>query len=440
MYNIMFLLLFIGLTSIGIYLRIRNNKNRLMFWVAAVIVCCGLVGLQVILEKQILPRLDMSTDSLVPAMLLYITGALNLFINTFPYFAILVFYLLFNGFMRYDRWLIGGLSIPIWVTLFLSSNLSKNYLDTTFLSFWGLAYTIGIFSLAIFSIVIEKEPHYRLHHFVIAIIFCIPIAVLNVFHFASSATSDRILIAIPYILVLCLIIILLLYVRGAFLGIKKKSIQMVHISTVLTHHSLKNSIGKVKLNSLNIRNSLEQKQYEHIDNYVGNLLDIHDTMMQTMSNISRAVSNQLVLQKQETDMAAIVSDVVNGLRRDSTVTIDIDCPSTIVVVDRLLLTECIQNICNNAIEAIKDTGTLRIKLQQRRKKVHLTISDSGCGMDRLQVHNVFEPFYSSKQRTRNHFGLGMYQAKKVIDAHNGKIDIKSARGKGTTVTVTLKTK
>src|SRR5690606_35760615 len=202
MYNIMFLLLFVGLTSIGIYLRIRNNKNRLMFWVAAVIVCCGLVGLQVILEKQIIPRIDMSTDSLVPAMLLYLTGALNLFINTFPYFAILVFYLLFNGFMRYDRWLIGGLSIPIWVTLFLSSNLSKNYLDTTFLSFWGLAYTLGIFCLAVFSIVIDIEPHYLLHHCSIAAICCIPIAVLNVFRIASSATSDGMLITTPYSLVL----------------------------------------------------------------------------------------------------------------------------------------------------------------------------------------------------------------------------------------------
>jgi len=439
-YYFTFWVLFIVLTSIGIYLKVRHNKNRLMFWIAAVIVCCGLVGLQVILEKQVIPRFDTSGDTQVSTVLLYLTGALNIYVNCFPYYAVLIFYLLFNGFMKYDRWLISGLSIPIWITLFSSSNLSVNYLDTTFLSLWGLIYMLCIFYLAIFSVVIEKDPRYRIHHLIIAIIICIPIAVLNVFHFASSKTSDRILIVIPYILAVSLLLIILLYVRGAFLGVRKKSLQTIHISTVLTQHSLKNSIGKIKLNTVNIRNSLENKQYDHIDTYVSNLLNIHDTMMKTMSNISRAVSDHVVLQKEEVNINDIVSEAIKGLGNQSNITIEIDCSPVSVVVDRMLLTECLHNICNNALEAMQEAGTLRIKLLKRRKKIHLLITDTGCGMNKLQVHNVFEPFYSSKQRTRDHFGLGMYQAKKVIDAHDGKIEIKSAIGKGTTVIVTLKTK
>lgn len=438
MLELIFLLLFIMLTTLALYLKLKHRKNRLIFWVAAVIGCSGLTGLQIILEKEIIPAVSGEGNANMLGLIYYMTGGLNLFINTFPYYGILVFYLLYNGMMKYDRWVIAGLSLPIWITLITSTDISKNYLDTAFLSIWGFIYTVTIFFLATYSIVVEKESRLRRHHIAIAFIFCVPLAVLNAFQFASSGLSDRILIFIPYLICISFVVMMFLYVRGVFLGIKKRSIHTIRASTVLIHHSLKNSIGKIKLNSLNIRRSLERQQYDEIEAYIAQLLATHDAMLKTMSKISQAVNDTTVLYKEEVDLADLLDEVVASLRSYPNIQLVTNYSSAILSADRMLLTECLHNICNNAVEAMKEIGEIRIHLEKRKTKALLTIKDTGHGMNNVQIHNVFEPFYSNKQRTRNHFGLGMYQVKKVIDAHDGKIEIKSAPGKGTTVMLTFK--
>ncbi|UQZ85816.1 Sensor protein ZraS [Paenibacillus konkukensis] len=438
LFYLTFLFMFVSLTTLGIYLSIKHRRNRLIFWTTAIIFCTGLVGPQIILEKRIVPSLTHHGSAFMIDSMNLLTGTLNFFISTFPYYAILVFYLIYNNYMRKDKWMLGALSVPLWMTLLIQTDLSVNKLNTAFISAWGLVYVLAVWWLAIRPVVMEKDLRKRAHHIAIALMFLVPVTILNVYHFSSSVMGDRILIFIPYLCVGSILLLLILYLRGAFLGLQRKSIRTVHVGTAIIHHSLKNSIGKIKLNALNIRKSLTMKRYEEIEPMVDNLLTTHEAMMKTMATISRAVSDKTELHKERHDLAIILDEIVDICKAFSNIRVD-KCYRTLMLpVDRQLLSECILNICNNAIEAMEGEGTLRIKTESRRRKVLLSIGDNGPGMNSVQLHNVFEPFFSTKHRTREHFGLGMYHVKRVMEAHGGKVEIRSAPGQGTTVILTLR--
>ena len=64
----------------------------------------------------------------------------------------------------------------------------------------------------------------------------------------------------------------------------------------------------------------------------------------------------------------------------------------------------------------------------------ITITDPGCGFDPRNQKEVFEPFYTTKE---NGTGIGLTIAKKIIEDHNGKIELKSDKEIGTVVSITL---
>jgi signal transduction histidine kinase len=66
--------------------------------------------------------------------------------------------------------------------------------------------------------------------------------------------------------------------------------------------------------------------------------------------------------------------------------------------------------------------------------VRVSIRDTGAGMDRSALDRIFEPYFSTKAVGT---GLGLTIAKRNVELHGGRIEVDSAPGQGTTVTVTL---
>ncbi len=100
------------------------------------------------------------------------------------------------------------------------------------------------------------------------------------------------------------------------------------------------------------------------------------------------------------------------------------------------LNQVFMNIIDNACYAIKDKGTITIRLQKQDDNVIIEIKDTGCGMTEEQAKKVFDPFFTTKPVGEG-TGLGMSISYKVIQRHNGKIEIDSELGKGTKFTITL---
>jgi signal transduction histidine kinase len=98
----------------------------------------------------------------------------------------------------------------------------------------------------------------------------------------------------------------------------------------------------------------------------------------------------------------------------------------------------IENLCKNAVDAMGNTGTIAIKiLRGSDSKVFIDISDTGKGIPKGSLANVFKPGYTTKKRG---WGLGLALAKRIIELyHEGKIFVKSSEENlGTTFRIELK--
>ncbi|KPK31776.1 MAG: hypothetical protein AMK70_11790 [Nitrospira bacterium SG8_35_1] len=91
----------------------------------------------------------------------------------------------------------------------------------------------------------------------------------------------------------------------------------------------------------------------------------------------------------------------------------------------------------NASEAVHENGEILIRTSNPSdKKVKFEIIDNGVGISEEDIPNIFEPFFSTKEKGSG-IGLGLAIVHGIVQSHNGKIDVKSELGKGTTVSITL---
>lgn len=96
----------------------------------------------------------------------------------------------------------------------------------------------------------------------------------------------------------------------------------------------------------------------------------------------------------------------------------------------------IENICKNAIDAMKGEGLIEIQVTRQNKQINIDISDNGKGMTPAQQRSVFEPGFTTKKRG---WGLGLPLAKRIVhEYHKGKLKVlHSEVGKGTTFRIVL---
>jgi signal transduction histidine kinase len=103
-----------------------------------------------------------------------------------------------------------------------------------------------------------------------------------------------------------------------------------------------------------------------------------------------------------------------------------------ILLDEQTLNAALINLVKNALEAMPEGGRLEVRTRLTRTGVALDLIDTGCGMDSDTLMHMFDAFYSTKYGGS---GLGLPTAKKVIEAHHGKIYVQSARDRGTQITL-----
>ena len=101
------------------------------------------------------------------------------------------------------------------------------------------------------------------------------------------------------------------------------------------------------------------------------------------------------------------------------------------------LNQLFLNIITNACQAMNEKGgQLLVTTERKAEHIMVRFSDEGHGMDKETQQKIFEPFFTSKNIGEG-TGLGMSIAYKIIEAHNGKIEVESSVGEGTTISVSL---
>lgn len=109
----------------------------------------------------------------------------------------------------------------------------------------------------------------------------------------------------------------------------------------------------------------------------------------------------------------------------------------IVRVNASLFEWVIENLCKNAVDAMEGSGTITLDVQEQDGGVSIEVSDTGKGIKKRDIGNVFKPGFTTKKRG---WGLGLSLAKRIVEEyHKGRIYVKNSEvGKGTTFRIELK--
>jgi two-component system phosphate regulon sensor histidine kinase PhoR len=115
--------------------------------------------------------------------------------------------------------------------------------------------------------------------------------------------------------------------------------------------------------------------------------------------------------------------------------------SFIVLADREMIHQVLNNLITNSIKYGKENGRTQIGLYDMNQNVLIEVSDNGLGIDPKHLPRIFERFYrvdKDRSREQGGSGLGLSIVKHVIEAHNQTVNVRSAPGVGSTFGFTLK--
>ena len=143
-----------------------------------------------------------------------------------------------------------------------------------------------------------------------------------------------------------------------------------------------------------------------------------------------------------TDLLELLGHVVDYMDRRTSKKVKIltAFPAHQVIVDLngSLFEWVIENLCKNAVDAMGgEQGTITLKVEENDTWVYLDVSDTGKGIRKRNINNVFRPGFTTKKRG---WGLGLSLAKRIVEEyHHGRIYVKESEvGKGTTFRIELR--
>ena len=152
-------------------------------------------------------------------------------------------------------------------------------------------------------------------------------------------------------------------------------------------------------------------------------------------------SRPLKLNKQKNDLHELINNVIKNSKfiianKKISFKKNFDKDLDKFDFDLARMEEVISNIITNSVQAIPQSGEIKIKTEQNEKCVLIELADTGSGIPRENLDKIFMPFFSSKEYGKG-TGLGLSIVKKVVKEHGGDIRVKSLVGKGTAFSISL---
>jgi len=162
-------------------------------------------------------------------------------------------------------------------------------------------------------------------------------------------------------------------------------------------------------------------------------------------DIARIESGKVVMKREPLDLKSViekVSDLLSMQLKEKQIELSVGVPedANTISADRNQIERVFINLIGNAIKFTPQKGKITINARKAQNMVQVDIADTGCGIPEEAQEKIFEEFYRVdnpiNQETKG-TGLGLTLVKNIVEAHNGKIWVKSKLGAGSTFSFTL---
>jgi len=215
--------------------------------------------------------------------------------------------------------------------------------------------------------------------------------------------------------------------------IKAKEMEVFHRLSSFILHDLKNAVSSLSLVAQNAGEHMNDPDFQR--DMVATISSSVERMESLITRLSNGTAS-LTPDPEETDLNEVVSTVANQIGQNGPGgrTLHMELGSVPkVLIDRYQMERVITNLLMNAFDAIGNDGLVTIKTETGADHVILAVSDNGCGISAEYVRNgLFKPFTSTKKKG---LGIGLYQCQTIVKAHNGRIEVESEEGVGSTFKV-----
>jgi len=206
-------------------------------------------------------------------------------------------------------------------------------------------------------------------------------------------------------------------------------------------HEIKNHLGTLSLNLQLLGEDLahpetqrERRALQRVQRLQAEcqrLSDLSNDFLR-FARIGELRRSPVSLKRLLDDLVDFVAPSAHGANVEIKTFLSADLP--VLDIDRDLLQMALLNIILNAQQAMPKGGTLTIQGEVRGEEVHLSFIDTGVGMPRDVLEQIFRPFYSVRPGGS---GLGLPTTQKIVHAHGGRIEVHSEPGRGSKFTVIL---
>lgn len=316
-----------------------------------------------------------------------------------------------------------------------------------FLAAWSVPYMLFSYILIITAYFKEKSSLLKLERLV-NIAYIIPAYTViltcdTIVPIFTRINNKYVYLSLVIYLIVCASFLLL---KADFFGIrviKEKDKRIIEkrifdSSISMLNHAIKNEVSKISicaayLNDFSIKNEETVKETAsiilngstHLLEIINNF-NIHSQGIKTNNefiNIKNAIEdvislNRIIIDKKDISVYLSIPDDLN------------------INFDKVHFKELVNNLLVNSIEAIENTGNITIKTSMDDKYIIILVKDTGCGILDKDIHNVTEPFFSTKNSSKN-YGVGLYYCKQLINKYGGYIEINNKTDLGTEVFVFL---
>jgi len=226
----------------------------------------------------------------------------------------------------------------------------------------------------------------------------------------------------------------------------EKEMLREHFAAIVSHE-LKSPLGAVQQNLYALVEDLEsvlsesqKEKMERLQKRIKDLVKLINTWLRVISVDITNIKEQF----KQISLIPLVSNAVEtvepqAVRKD--ITISFQKPESISQIegDEGTLTEAIVNLLTNSVKYSKPGDTIVISVHQNPANVQISVSDNGVGIAADDICFIFADFYRGKNLPKGErsSGLGLSITKRIIEAHNGSIEVDSELGKGSVFTIKI---
>jgi putative PEP-CTERM system histidine kinase len=198
-------------------------------------------------------------------------------------------------------------------------------------------------------------------------------------------------------------------------------------------HDLKNAAASLNLMLKNLPVHFDDPAFRaDALRGVGNAARRIDEMIARFSALRQAPA----FQPSEMDLNRAVEDALAGIGQLPAVEVTRALrPIPAILADREQVQSVVTNLVLNARDAVADGGEIQVRTALEDGRVVVSVADNGCGMSHTFIRDsLFRPFQSTKAKG---LGIGLFQSRRIVEAHGGQVLVESEPGRGTTFRVTF---